>query len=282
MRMAGRGEDGLAKAVKTDNEGVLQQRGQNSIVYSNYTRTEIKTGESFNFSFNTTSPYLELNVRFEAHSKYGVQQVGFERQGGVTDFYLYDKEVFKGENLHGTHIISTVGNRQSLQIKNNGTAPIYLLALVCREVETDKSKFPVAKNRFEPMSFGGSTSPTFTTTSPIISGLIDVSKMEDLNVYVENATDVKVWFNVIIETDEGQYNHKYYDWNTDTWKRPFLKSLAIELGADKGFLYNMGTHPDMYWLKDLHVKAIRLRFVPEAVSTTGQLRVWLGGKERNE
>ena len=282
MRMAGRGEDGLAKAVKTDNEGTLQQRGKNSIVYSSYTRTEIKVGESLKLQFNTTSPYLELNVRFEASSKYTVRQVSFERQASVSDFYLADTTIFNGINLYGSHMISTTGNRQELHIKNIGTTPIYVLACVCREIETDKSRFPVARNRFESVSFGGTTSPTFTTTSSIVSGVLDVSKMEDINIYVENATDVKVWLNVIIETDEGQYNHKYYDWNTDTWKRPFLKSSPLELGADKGFLYNLGTHPDMYWLKDLHVKGIRLRFVPEAISTTGSLKVWIGGKERNE
>ena len=282
MRIAGRGEDGLAKAVKTDNEGVLQQRGQNSIAYSNYERTEIKVGESLKLQFNTTSPYLELNVRFEASSKYTVRQVSFERQASVSDFYLADTTIFNGINLYGSHMISTTGNRQEVHIKNTGTTPIYVLACVCREIETDKSRFPVAKNRFEAVPFGGTTSPTFSTVNPIVSGLIDVSKMEDLNVYVANTTGVKVWLNVIFETENGQYNSMFYDWNTDTWKQTYLKVNAIELASASGAIYNLGSHPDMYWLKDLHVKAIRLRFVPEAVSTTGQLRVWLGGKERNE
>ena len=282
MRISGRGENGTAKAIKTDDNGVLQQRGKNSIVYSSYTRTEIKVGESLKLQFNTTSPYLELNVRFEYASKYTVRQVSFERQASVSDFYLADATIFNGINLYGSHMISTTGNRQELHIKNIGTTPIYVLACVCREIETDKSRFPVAKNRFEPISFGGTTSPTFSTTTPIISGLIDVSKMEDLNVYVANTTGVKVWFNVIFETEDSQYNPWFYDWNTDTWKQMYLKVGGIELASASGGIYNLGSHPDMYWLKDLHVKSFRLRFVPEATSTTGSLKVWIGGKERNE
>lgn len=110
MRMAGRSEDGTAKAIKTDGEGrveVAKQKEQNFYGGGNET---LPPGESFLVYENDTRSTLSY-LEFSTDSIRTQIEIGFKRGG----YYVPIGQVMKnGSGVAGLHVGQIVSHGSSL------------------------------------------------------------------------------------------------------------------------------------------------------------------------
>lgn len=274
MRMAGRGEDGLAKAIKTDNKGNLISRNLNELVFSKEDEFIINVGGNYAIRLDSEANLLEVSVRYYDIYDTEILHRGYESTTGKRTL-IDESDVFSGASLYVSKIIKNTGNTQEVEIKNLSDINIRVLGVFIREINTENAP---KKNKSLPVKFAGRTNAIFDGVSNRLSNTINVSQHKNLSVYVNNTSGTAIWVTVIAVLSGKDYVPVFYDWNTDQWVDHTQKSGTVYLESRNYMLYDLSTHPNFYWLKDLGADSIKIRVVPEELElATGNFRVWVGG-----
>ena len=275
MRMAGRGEDGLAKALGTDLQGNLKTKGSNDVLHSVNTEFTIPVDGTHKISISSDAPYLEVSIRYYGIYHSEVRYNGYEVSSG-TRFLMQQKVVYDEANAMINVTIPNLGNQQEIVINNTSGIVMRVLGVFVRAKETDSKSGQTP--RLQPVTLGGKTNSQFEGTDTLTSNPIDVSKQKNLSILVENDSGSPIWITVVLRVRGSDRNITFYDWNTESWVEHSQKSGTTFLPSKKYFVYDLSTHPNFYWLKDLNADEIKVRAVAEDVEkATGIFKVWLGG-----
>ena len=275
MRMAGRGEDGLAKALGTDLKGNLKTKGSNDVLHSVNTEFTIPVDGTHKISVSSDAPYLEVSIRYFTNYHSEVRYNGYEVSSG-TRFLMQQKVIYDEANAMINLTIPNLGNQQELVINNTSGIVMRVLGVFVRAKETDSKSGQTP--RLQPVPLGGSTNSQFQGTEVLTSNPIDVSKQKNLSILVENDSGSAIWVTVVLKVRGQDKNITFYDWNTESWVEHSRKSGTTFLPSKKYFVYDLSTHPNFYWLKDLNADEIKVRAIAEDVeNATGAFRVWVGG-----
>jgi len=275
MRMAGRGEDGLAKALGTDLQGNLKTKGSNDVLHSVNTEFTIPVDGTHKISVSSEAPYLEVSIRYYGNYYSEVRYSGYEVSSG-TRFLMQQKVIYDEDNAMINLTIPNLGNQQEIVINNTSGIVMRVLGVFVRAKETDSKSGQTP--RLQPVTLGGKTNSQFQGTGTLTSDPIDVSKYKNLSILVENDSGSPIWITVILRVRGQDRNITFYDWNTESWVEHTQKSGTTFLPSKKFFVYDLSTHPNFYWLKDLNANEIKVRAIAEnAENATGIFRVWLGG-----
>lgn len=275
MRMAGRGEDGLAKALGTDLQGNLKTKGSNDVLHSVNTEFTIPVDGIHKISVSSDAPYLEVSIRYNTNYYSEVKYNGYEVSSG-TRFLMQQKVIYNEDSAMINLTIPNLGNQQEIEIKNTSGMIMRVLGVFVRAKESDSKSGHTP--RLQPVALGGKTNSQFQGTDTLTSNTIDVSKQKNLSILVENDTGSPIWITVVLRVRGSDRNITFYDWNTESWVVHSQKSGTTFLPSKKYFVYDLSTHPNFYWLKDLNADEIKVRAVAEDVEkATGIFKVWLGG-----
>ena len=275
MRMAGRGEDGLAKALGTDLQGNLKTKGSNDVLHSVNTEFTIPVDGTHKISVSSEAPYLEVSIRYYGNYYSEVRYSGYEVSSG-TRFLMQQKVIYDEDNAMINLTIPNLGNQQEIVINNTSGIVMRVLGVFVRAKETDSKSGQTP--RLQPVTLGGKTNSQFQGTGTLTSDPIDVSKYKNLSILVENDSGSPIWITVILRVRGQDRNITFYDWNTESWVEHTQKSGTTFLPSKNFFVYDLSTHPNFYWLKDLNANEIKVRAIAEnAENATGIFRVWLGG-----
>ena len=275
MRMAGRGEDGLAKALGTDLKGNLKTKGFNDLLHSVNTEFTIPVDGTHKISVSSDAPYLEVSIRYFTNYYSEVKYNGYEVSSG-TRFLMQQKVIYNEDSAMINLTIPNLGNQQEIEIKNTSGKIMRVLGAFVRGKETDSKSGQTP--RLQPVTLGGKTNSQFQGTDTLTSNPIDVSKQKNLSILVENDSGSPIWVTVVLRVRGSDRNITFYDWNTESWVEHTQKSGTTFLPSKKYFVYDLSTHPNFYWLKDLNADEIKVRAVADNLeNATGIFRVWLGG-----
>ena len=275
MRMAGRGEDGLAKALGTDLKGNLKTKGFNDLLHSVNTEFTIPVDGTHKISVSSDAPYLEVSIRYFTNYHSEVRYNGYEVSSGKR-FLMQQKVIYNEDSAIINLTIPNMGNQQEIEIKNTSSMIMRVLGVFVRGKESNPKSGQTP--RLQPITLGGKTNSQFQGTDTLTSNPIDVSKQKNLSILVENDSGSPIWVTVVLKVRGSDRNITFYDWNTESWVEHSRKSGTTFLPSKKYFVYDLSTHPSFYWLKDLNADEIKVRAVAEdAENATGIFKVWVGG-----
>lgn len=274
MRMSGRGEDGTAKPLNTDNNGVLKTRGLNELLYEQSEAFVIPGGEKWSTEVNSAAPFLEVNIRLNASQPMRVSYSAKEVSSSGAGFLIKDKVIYTGTNLLVSLVIPTSGTNHTIAIDPEYTSNTNILGVFIRELDTPPVKAPNS-SKSVPVTFGGAMIARFNGSTTLTSDPIDISHLNNLSLYMNNRTGATIYPTVIVEG----MNFSYYDWNTEKMENMNVGTKDIAIPSQDQYVVDLTTFPTLYWFKNLGFDKVQIRLlVDDASLATNLVRVWIGGE----
>lgn len=122
IRIAGRGEDGTAKAIKTDNNGRIQLFRGNVLIHEELLKTPI--GESVIIDLGDL-PYKQVRVSIHgsANRELTVELLHYSKERYFAE-HMMDVSGSQLQNV-GTDWYETKTNKTSIKITNTGSSDLY-------------------------------------------------------------------------------------------------------------------------------------------------------------
>ena len=141
--------------------------------------------------------------------------------------------------------------------------------------------------------FDGVLYPRVNEVETIESDTIDVSHLKNIQIFMMNGvkTDEPSSISVLISPASSPWWCIFYDWNREDWVTsglvdggtysiPFT-TVKVPYTALPGSLFNLTTHPDLYWVKEYKGKVLQIRFKTNSLPESGRtnsIRVWVVGE----
>lgn len=274
MRLAGRGEDGTAKPLNTDNNGVLKTRGLNELIFEQSEAFIIPSGEKWSTGVDSDAPFLEVNIRLNASQPIRVTYSSKEVSSSRASILVNSKTVYTGTSLFVSVVIPTSGNNHTIAIDPEYTSDTNVLGVFIRELDTPPVKAPNSQKSV-PVTFGGAMIARFNGSTTLTSDPVDISHLKNLSLYINNRTGTTIYPTVIVEG----MNLSYYDWNTEKLADMNVGTKDIAITSRDQYVVDLTTFPSLYWFKDFGFDKVQIRLVVNDASlATNFVRVWIGGE----
>lgn len=139
------------------------------------------------------------------------------------------------------------------------------------------------------INFGGQINPQITDTKVYSSGNIDIREYKSIEIVVRHGVKADNGVAVTIDASpemERMGLLRYYDWENEEWIFGMTNSGEIASSGhiilpDQHQSYTLlSTHPKFYWLKNIDVARIRLKFKALSAPTNqGNFAAWLVGEK---
>lgn len=274
MRMSGRGEDGTAKPLNTDNNGVLKTRGLNELLYEQSEAFIIPGGEKWSTEVNSAAPFLEVNIRLNAAQPMRVLYSAKEISTSGFGFLVKEKVIYTGANLLVSLVIPTSGTNHTIAIDPEYTSNTSVLGVFIRELDTPPVKAP-SSSKSVPVTFDGLIFGRFNGSTTLTSDPVDISHLKNLSLYMNNRTGATIYPTVVVEN----MNLSYYDWNTEAMVNMNIGSKDIAIASRNAYVVDLTTFPSLYWFKNFGFDKVQIRLlIDDASLATNFVRVWIGGE----
>lgn len=274
MRLAGRGEDGTAKPLNTDNNGVLKTRGLNELIFEQSEAFVIPGGEKWSTEVDSNAPFLEVNIRLNASQPIRVTYSSKEVSSSGAGFLINSKTVYTGTSLFVSVVIPTSGTNHNIAIDPEYPSDTNVLGVFIRELDTPPVKAPNS-SKSVPVTFGGAMIARFNGSTTLTSDPVDISHLKNLSFYINNRTGTTIYPTILVEG----MNLSYYDWNTEKLVDMNVGTKDIAITSRDQYVVDLTTFPSLYWFKDFGFDKVQIRLVVNDASlATNFVRVWIGGE----
>lgn len=226
MRIAGRGSDGTAKAIKTDINGNVGVQQNNTVLYDEHLARVMNPNEEISVQLDTPSPYILISFRADLFNKaddYELKIRHYNNAGlliTVDDVYLNESNLPPRGYFHtGTPV---KGTNCVISIRNVSDSDVSIESLLVLGTQTDLVNEKPRSVVFENVDDTNHLNYYSTYYGVGLPGRaddlimpFDISYFKQKMVYVKNSTDNELRFRIAFYHTKNRVTSNQFTLRTD-------------------------------------------------------------------